>query len=257
MKRCAFVIVMLFTILLYSWSAAAIDQTLKLSCSDRYWYPFLFIQDGQVSGIFYDITVKALERLKIEARIEPVPFRRAIANARKGKVDGVIGVGFHPDLLQALVFPPDADKDMESPWRILQVDYVIVSSIEDSYEFEGNLDTLPLPVRLLQDAPIMEDLTNAGIDFQEVREDSQNFLKLIRDKKGTVITTSVVAEAMIQNPRFTGKIKIHGTPAASHSYYLAFSRKSRLSSEDKERIWKEVMRWRDDYIFILQVYSQY
>lgn len=239
------------------WSTAASGERLILNCSDRYWYPFLYTRDDQVKGIFYDIVEKALASLHLEARIEPVPSRRAIARARSGQVDGVIAVGFSPDLSLVLDYPPGAQRDIESPWRIMQVDFVVVSMAEDGYEFEGNLRTLPSPVRVLQGTPIVDDLSKAGVGVQEVREEVQNFLKLDRDRKGVIITTSLTAEMMNRDPRFNGRIKIHATPVASYSYYLAFSRKSRISAEEKEKIWKEISRWRDDYIFMLQVFSQY
>lgn len=252
-----FVIAFLLIVFSCTRTAPASDEHLKLNCLERYWYPFLYSQDDQTKGILYDIVSKALENLKIKALAEPVPFRRAMVNVREGKVDGVVAVGYQPDMMQDLDYPPNADKDLESPWRILQVDYVVVSYAKNSYEFEGSLKTLPDPVRLLQDVPIIDDLSKMGIDVQEVRDDVQNFHKLMRDKNGVIITTSVTAEMMNRDPRFIGRIKIHAIPVASHSYFLAFSKKSRLSSEDKMRIWKEIKRWRDDYIFMLKVFSKY
>ena len=256
MRQCAFAIVV-FLSAFCIWTPSANGESLSLNCSDRYWYPFLYTRNDQARGILYDIVKKAIESLKIKALIEPVPLRRAIVRARNGKVDGVVAVGFHPDLSQVLDYPPGAAKDIESPWRIMQVDHVVVSFAEDPYEFEGDLKTLPPPVRVLQGSPVIDDLSKTGIDAQEVREEVQNFLKLSRDKKGVIITTSMAAEMMNRDPRFKGRIRIHATPVASHSYYLAFAKKSRLSSEDKERIWKEISRWRDDYAFMLQVFSQY
>jgi hypothetical protein len=256
MRQCLFAIVVFLGALCIR-TPSANSENLKLNCSDRYWYPFLYTRDDQSGGILYDIVEKAVASLKMEALIEPVPFRRAIVRARNGKVDGVIAVGFHPDLSQVLDYPPGSAKDIESPWRIMQVGYVVVSFAEDGYEFEGDLKTLPPPVRVLQGSPVIDDLSKAGIDAQEVREEVQNFLKLSRDKKGVIITTSMAAEMMNRDPRFHGRIKIHAAPVASHSYYLAFSKKSRLSQEDKKRIWQEISRWRDDYIFMLQVFSRY
>jgi hypothetical protein len=239
------------------WIPLASGESLTLNCSDRYWYPLLYAQDDQAGGILYDIVMKAIESLKIEALIEPVPFRRAIVRSRSGKIDGIIAVGFQPELSQFLDYPHGAEKDIESRWRIMQVDHVVVSFAEDEYEFEGDLNTLHPPVRLLQGSPIIDDLSKAGIETQEVREEVQNFFKLIRDRKGVIITTTVAAEIMNRDPRFKGRIKIHETPVSSHSYYLAFSKKSHLTPEDKERIWQEISRWREDYIFMLQVFSRY
>ncbi len=257
MKGSTFMKSVLLFLLLYFLSDAAMAQNLTMGCSDRNWYPFLYTRDQQVGGILYDITRKAFDSLGITPKIESLPFRRAIAYARKGKVDCVIAVPFDPVLARDLDYPPGAENDMESPWRIMQVDYVVVSAAGNNYLFEGNLKTLPVPIRLLSDAPVIDDLNKKGIGFQEVREDEQNFLKLIRDRAGVVITTSVVAEAMNLDPRFRGKLEIHGIPVASRAYYLAFSKRSHLSMGQKEKVWKEIIRWRDDYIFMLQVFSRY
>ncbi len=237
--------------------ASASELNIRLNCSDRNWYPFLYTRDDQVRGILYDIVRQAMENLKINAIVEPVPFRRAIVTAQRGKTDGVLGIGYRQDLAQDLEYPLQASTDTESPWRILQLDHVVVSVTKTDYTFSGDLGTLPEPVRLLQGSPLIEDLNQAGIIPQEVREDEQNFLKLIRDREGVIITTSVAAEMMIRDLRFRGKIRIHATPVASHSYYLAFSKKSRLTTHDRMVLWKEIRRLRDDYIFMLQVFSQY
>jgi hypothetical protein len=181
-----------------------------------------------------------------------------MVNARAGKVDGIITSGIQTDKMRDLDYPPpETGNNLESPWRIMQVDHVVVSYAENSYEFDGALDSLPAPVRILQDTHIVDDLIKTGVDAQEVREDVQNFLKLIRDKNGVIITTSVAAEMMNRDPRFKGKITIHATPVSSDAYHLVFSKKSRLSSQDKMRIWEEIKRWREDYIFMLQVFSKY
>lgn len=252
-----FMMAVLVTVFYCTRTAPASSEILTLNCSERYWYPFLYTQEGQARGILYDIVNKAVKNLKIKAHVEPVPFRRAVAYARKGKTDGIIGVGFHSHLRQILDYPPGAEKDTESPWRIMQVDHVVVCFAEKHYELADGLKSLPAPVRILQNSPVVDHLEKLGIKTQEVREDLQNFQKLVRDKKGVVITTSVVAEMMNRDPRYKGKIKIHETPVASHAYYLAFSKKSRLAPEDKERLWREIVRWRDDYVFMLQMFSRY
>ena len=249
-------IIVVVILLLCAGKAFADSEGLHLSCSEANWYPFLYSKDHHAGGLLYDIVSKAFESLGIQASITPLPIKRAIVYAEEGGTDGVI-VGFRPEWEHFLEYPPGTEQEIESPWRIMQVDDVVVSFIEDSYEFEGDLKTLPLPVRVLREAPIIDALNNAGRRIEEVNEDIQNFQKLLRDKNGVIITTTVVAEMMDRDPRFKGKIKIHATPVDSSSYYLAFSKKCALSREDKERIWKEIVRWRDDYIFMLQVFSQY
>ena len=254
--ECIRIVVVLAIVLSGIRPAASANQSLNLCYPERYWYPFLYTQDGAHKGLLHDIVRKACENLEIPLLIQTVPIRRAIHYAQAGNTDGVI-VGFRDAWTQTLDYPPGVGDEKESPWRIMQVDEVVVSFAEDSYEFEGDLKTLPLPVRVLRDAPIIDELRRAGKSVEEVKEDVQNFLKLLRDKEGVIITSTVIAEMMARDPRFSERIKIHATPVASDSYYLAFSKKSSLSAEEKQRIWEEIVRWRDDYIFMLQVFSQY
>ena len=255
-RQCTLVMVLIGSVLFGAGTALADSNSIKLNCSEGYWYPFLYPQDNQERGLMHDIVSKAFESLGIKVTFEPLPIRRAIFYAQEGEADGVI-VDYHSDLAEFLDYPPDADKDVESPWRIMQVDNVVVSFADDPYEFEGDLQTLPLPVRVLRESAIITELNKAGKVVEDVNEDIQNFQKLLRDKRGVIITTTVIAEIMARDPFFKDKIRIQATPVDSVSYYLAFSKKSSLSSEDKERIWKEIARWRDDYIFMLQMFSQY
>lgn len=248
-------IILLATLIVCTPPTAA--ETLSLNCSDRYWYPFMFSEHDRVKGILYDIVHQAMESLGIEAKIEPVPYKRAIVNARRGRTDGIIAVAYRSEFTEFLWYPPGADESMESPWRILQVDYVVVTVSGTDYEFEGDIGSLPSPVRVLQGTPIIDRLVRAGLDVQEAREDIQNFLKLIRDKDGAIVTTSVAAETMNRDQRFRGRIRIHATPVASHSYFLAFSKGSRIPRKKAEKLWKEIVRWRDDYVFMLRVFSTY
>ncbi|MCP4352928.1 MAG: hypothetical protein GY795_46350 [Desulfobacterales bacterium] len=234
------------------------SETLKLTVDERDWFPFTFQENSQGRGMHVDIANKALKSLGYETIVKPYPRKRCIKNLQYGLYDAMISVAYHKELAGVLDFPPDADKIHESLWRIMQVDYVIVSyGTEDSYEFEGDIKTLPLPVRIPFGETLSLDMKNAGLKVDEARTEIQNFKKLMRDKKGVVITTSVIAERMNQDPFFRGQIKIHATPLQSRSYHLAFSKESKLSPEDKKKIWEEIRRWRDDYVYMLQLFALY
>ena len=81
--------------------------------------------------------------------------------------------------------------------------------------------------------------------------------KLMRDMKGSVITSTVLAERMAGEAEFKGKIKIEAMPVSSQSFYLAFSKKSGISPEDRERIWNRIRELREDYVYMLQLFAQY
>ena len=238
--------------------AQGLSQQLVFNCPDQNWYPFLFVEgDDQPRGILIDIVQKALSNLNIEVAIHPVPLKRAIVNSQRGKSDGIIGIGYRAELDKELAYPPGAAGALESNWRILQIDHVVVTAAGDPYVFDGRIETLPEPVRLIYGSPILGELQEAGVKPQELRGDKQNLMQLLRDNNGVAITTSVVAEMMAKQPEFNGMFNIQATVLASHSYHLAFTRQSAIPDNLKPEIWQEIQRVRDDFIFILQVFSQY
>ncbi|MBF0118444.1 MAG: transporter substrate-binding domain-containing protein [Desulfobacterales bacterium] len=251
MKRLLFILIFINII------SIAEGKDIKLSCDARYWYPFVYTEGALIKGMHIDIVTKALKNLGYNAHINALPRKRSILSAESGDVDGIISITYHPNHAKSLEYPEGANVDKESKFRIMQVDLMIISHIDNNYEFEGDIKSIPAPIRITRGETIADDLKNQGLEVEETTSDEQNFSKLIRDKKGTVITTSVIAESMNKDKRFTSKFKISSTPLISQSYYLAFSVKTKLSSSGKKNIWEEISRLRDDYVYMLQVFAQY
>ncbi len=249
--------IMLPTIVWFVLQVTAGASTLMLAIDERYCYPFTYMENSKAKGMHVDIVKDALKNLGYRVTITPYPRKRCILNSKKGKVDGMISIAYQADISGTLIFPPDAANDRESRWRIMQVDHMVITHTDDNYVFEGDIGSLPVPVRVPRGEGITMDLRKYGLKVEEVRTDKQNFIKLIRDKKGSVITTSVIAENMKQHPEFKGKFIIQATPIASQSYHLMFSQKSTLTAEERKKIWEEIARLRDDYVYMLQVFAQY
>lgn len=232
-------------------------EVLTLCADERNWYPFTYQEAKQAKGMHIDIVTKALESLRYEFTITPLPRKRCLINVQNGETDGMISVAYDPELAETLDYPADAATTQESQARMMQVDHVIVTARDDSYDFAGDLTTLPLPVRIPAGEVITERLRHAGLRVEEVKTDEQNFQKLLRDQQGVIITTSVIAETMNQRPEYAGKFTIHATPLISQSYHLVFSKKAPLSPEQKQAVWDAITTWREDYVFMLQVFAQY
>ncbi|BCS97110.1 hypothetical protein DSLASN_27420 [Desulfoluna limicola] len=231
-------------------------KSLTLSVDERDWVPFTFQKAGISTGMHIELVTHALQKLGYGVKIIPYPRKRAIHNAKSGIVDGMVSIAFHPALSSTLIFPKDAAFEKESAWRIMQVDHVLITP-KTGFEYSGDLKTLPLPVRIPSGETISLNLKNAGLKVDEARSDLINVKKMNRDGDGSVVATSIMAERLNEDPEFADKIKIHATPISSQSYYLAFSRVSPLSYEEKQQIWDEIQKWRNDYVFMLQVYATY
>ncbi|MGK0291177.1 MAG: polar amino acid transport system substrate-binding protein [bacterium] len=241
-------------------SQTVFAKTLRFCVDSRSWHPFTFSEKGKAKGMHIDIVKKALSSLQYQIQIRTFPRVRCTQiYAKRGMVDGVISIAYSPVLARFLYFPPFARVKKESRYRIMQVDHMVVTynSKKSDYEFIGDLRSIPQPIRVPRGESFIRFLKEKKFWVEVVSNDLQNVRKLLRDKRGSMITTSILAESFNQNPRFKKKLIIHTTPFTSKSYHVAFSLQSQLSREEKLKIWQEIEKWRNDYAFMLQLYSRY
>ena len=235
----------------------AVAKELSLTSPIRHSYPFLYWDGSQLKGMHIDIVRDALKNLGYDLEIEGLPLKRCLRQTNKGEADGIISLPYDTNYTQ-LSFPPDAGEVAESNWRIMQVDNVVVTYESDNYEFDGDVDSLPSPVRIIHGQNILEKKLS-GIDarIEKVKTNVQNFKKLMRDEKGVLITTTVTAENMYQDSRFEDMIRIHHRPVTSLSHHLAVAKSSDLTEAEQKNIWDEIAKLRKDYVYMLQLYAQY
>lgn len=235
----------------------AVPCRLRLCVDSRNWYPFTFRVGKQAGGIHVDLIRMALDNLGYEVEIRAYPRNRCLLYLQQGKVDGMISVAYDRVIDGFADYPADACRDGESAWRIMQVDHVVITSVGDDYDYRGDIKTLPQPVRIPRGEIFKDMLGDAGLKVEEGKEDFNNFLKLIRDGKGVVITTSVMAEQLMEDPLVGGKFIIQPIPVSSLSYFLAFARYTPLPAGRQLEIWDEIARLRDDYVYMLQLFAHY
>jgi polar amino acid transport system substrate-binding protein len=231
-------------------------RIIKLVCSDQPWYPYLY-SGKEIGGIHIDIVKKALENAGYSVSIEAMPMARCIKMAERDMVDGIISVAYDKNYARFLEYPRGSSEAKESEWRIMQIDDVVVTNIEDDFEFDGDMRSLPQPVCVFMGEPILQDLKDAGLETESGDTNWINYAKFIRDKKGCLVTTSVVAEKMDQDESFRKKLTIQAVPLRSCSYYLAFSWGSHLTHDERIRIWNEIAKLRDDHVFMLTTFARY
>lgn len=236
---------------------AAVSKKIVLCCEEKDRYPFLYVVDGDARGMMVDIVRKALERLGYEVKIETYPLKRCLRLAEHDKVDGIVSVEYDRNFARFLEYPPGASNDTESKWRIMQIDQVVVTSVDSDYEFNGNLRTLPQPVLVTANDPIASSLREEGLDVEEANTDRQNFAKLIRGKKGCAITTSVAVEAIEAEGHMEGLLSVQALPLKSRSYYLAFSWGAEIDEKERKKVWDEIQKLRSDYVYMLQLFARY
>jgi hypothetical protein len=229
------------------------SSDIKLSADSRYWYPFIYTENDEIKGMHIDLIKKALKDCGFNTTINAYPRKRAVMSAESGLVDGIISIGFNSDF--NVIYPKDADPENESGWSIMQIDHVVVTPPME-YDYTGEISTIPLPVRIPRGESLADIFVKKGIQVDLAATDDQNFKKMFRDRSGSVITTTILAEEVYRKEG-KGKMKIHSQPIASKPYFLAFSKKTAIGKNDMEKIWERIRELKADYIFMLKLYSKY
>ncbi|ODN41794.1 substrate-binding periplasmic protein [Piscirickettsia litoralis] len=212
------------------------SKTVKICADKNYWYPFVFTKDGQVTGLQTDIIKAALTKAGFEYSITPLPWKRCLSEMKKGKVDAAATASYKAKRAVYMNYPKDAATAKESNWRVSQVAYVVVSLAKDNYNYSGDLKTLPQPVYVPSGYSIAEDLRKLGLKVDDkAKSDLNNFKKLKRIKKGSVVTLLQLAQAVIKSPGMEDIFVIQKDPIKSKSYYLPFSKKSSLTESEQEK----------------------
>ena len=185
-------------------------------------------------------------------------WKKCLLWAKEGKVAGVLGASYKDKRAEFLEYPEDAKIAKISDQRLTQVEYVVVTPSSSQYSFEGDVKSLPLPVRVPRGYSVADDLTKDGVlDVDSSSKGDQGtFLKLITDNSGSVVTLGTVAERFSQHRVFKGKIKMQEHPYKSKSYFLAFSKTSNFKKKppigkiDRERIWNAIKAVRNNNVLM-------
>lgn len=235
-------------------------KPLKICVDNRYWYPFSYQEANKTKGIFIEMAKTALAKNGIKAEFITMPIKRCIKIlGPSGKVDAAIGVPYDKKLNESLYYPADANLSSPSQWRLMQVDFNLVTSIDNSFDFTGELtNDIPQPIRVPRAySSIIHKINEKGIAVETSKEDESTFYKLLRNKEGSLITTSILTDRFDDTARFRDKFTVHPVPIASHSYFLVFINSELIDEKSRQKIWSDITTLRDDYIYMLQLLSTY
>lgn len=226
---------------------------INISVENRDFYPFFFLVQNSPKGILLDMVRDGFAPLGIKPVFTPYPMKRALRMVEAGKVDAIIA----PRVSNKNLFlPDDAFQTNISQYRILQIDSVVVTYKSD-YEFFGDIKTLPTPIRMTSGDPIESLFQKQGLFVDDAASGAQNIKKLIRDRKGCVITTSFKAMSWLESPAYKNSIDVSTESVVSRSYFLIFSNKTVFSQDQIKMVWKEIAKNRDDYIYPIKLFTGY
>ena len=235
-----------------------VSRPITVVCAEQ--YPDAYMREGRVEGIQAEFVRQALLRAGFEPRLRLVPRARALALLASGEADAMFPVLDTPDVREvADLWPtPDTgavDAAWRDRWKIMDVDHIVVThaaTTGPADEFDGELARLPTPVRSTH-GELAEHLRAAGLDVELVRSDGQNFDKLRRDARGTVIVPAFVAEMMATDR----DLFVHDRPVASQPTFLAFSRRgARVTASDRLRTWEALEAATRDHVAMNMAFAE-
>ncbi|MGK5095293.1 transporter substrate-binding domain-containing protein [Deltaproteobacteria bacterium TL4] len=234
-----------------------VAKVINVCTDENTWYPFTYAEEGKSVGVHVDVVDQALKNLGHTPQFKPVPWARCLDDAERGRVDAVVSSSYKEDRAAFAYYPTDAKTAQKSKWRVTQAEYVIVTYKEDPYVYKGDVSTLPKPVRVPKGYSIIADLEKLGIAVDAAKGDQNNFAKLIRDKKGVVITLPGSAELFNKSESFKGMLKVSEQPYTSKSYYMIFSKQSKLTEAERQAIWDEIVKVRENEDVYSKIISKY
>ncbi len=233
-------------------------ETILISTDASRWYPYTYVEEGEAKGIHIDIVSAALKNLGYEVIFKPFPWKRSLRMAEIGRSNAVVSASYKPERAQYMHYPTDAASSKESRWRITQVGYVVVTPQQSDYEFDGDIATLPHPVRAPLGYSIVEDLRKKGIVVTTASNFTQNMKSLIHSQKGVVITPLLNAKMLSADTRFSAQFKISPKEVAAKSYFMTFSKKNpNVTQQEMGNIWNEIKNLREDKTYMRKLSEQY
>ncbi|MNO90793.1 putative amino-acid-binding protein YxeM precursor [compost metagenome] len=102
---------LLCILLLTCLSPLALGERLRLVTDD--WAPYVYRENGQPTGIDYEVTREVFKRLGIEVEWQFLPWKRCLAMVEQGLADGVMDIFEIESRKTFMVYPAEPMSDVE------------------------------------------------------------------------------------------------------------------------------------------------
>lgn len=232
-------------LLLPGFAPAAPERATWSVCLDQTdWPPHIEFVDGKARGHHITLMRDAATEIGVALDFRAMPWVRCQLQAELGEVDAIATLVHSAQRTDVFEFPPGAG---EGPNRFAvdEIDDAVVTLAAARFEYRGNLDALPRPVRVPRGWEIGRYLREQGLSVDDgAPSDRANLIKLLRDRKGSVIATRESAEREIGASPALEVLHISREPVRRLSYYLAFSKRTRIPGAQRQAMWNAIARQR-------------
>lgn len=214
------------------------DITICIDCNP--WYPYSYHRNGTVKGAHVEIVMEACKNKNHNCIFKSYPWKRCLYNAKKGKVDAILSASFTFGRNAYLHFPSDAEPDKRSNWRLGIVSYQLVTHKSSNFHFTGDLSMFPKPIYAELGYSVVSKLKALGLQVKTYPT-AMNILEVLaKTKEGSFISVPGNIHVMGKEIKILDQLTIHPVNIYEASYFLPFSRKSKLTANQRQELWNEI-----------------
>lgn len=174
-----------------------------------------FATRAELSG-FKKLMFDAAQRVGYTIKLVPVLWDECQEGVQDGKYGGAIPASYNEDRNEYMYYPSDAASNPNSPWSVAKLDYVVVTTIDSKYQYDGNPKSIPQPAmvptghevlvaRLIKLNPMLKVMDTES-------NDKRNLSHLLRGDKGSVIMIKDYAEVLLQRSMYKDKLQFSDMP---------------------------------------------
>ncbi|MBD8525069.1 substrate-binding periplasmic protein [Pseudomarimonas arenosa] len=226
--------------LLWLTAPAEAVQRVRICVDQADWRPYMWVEAGEVRGLHAEILRTALQSLNLQADFRPMPWIRCQLQAERGDVDA-IGPLMYTEVRDKIYFYPKQDS-LPDPAQALGENLdVVVTLAALGFEYDGDPQSLPPPVRVPRGWEIAPFLREQGVEVDDGAPNEQAALiKLLREGSGSAVANRLSVELLIEQQDLGEQLHISRQPVRPVPYFLAFSKRSRFTFETRERVWQAI-----------------
>ncbi len=223
------------------------QENIKICADDNIQVPFIMVKNGKTFGVHIDILNDLFKNTELSYTIELIPWDKCLERAKEGEFDMVLNASYDPVRSKFLRFPKDSGDNetfpCDSVFKLGCFGYFVLTLKNLSFDYAGNPLKLPIPVRVAKgNSAAKELLAMKNINLEMGKSDILNIKKMIKDNSGSAIVYSALLNSLQGNSKINDKIKIHKVPYRIKSYYLAFSKLTKISEENINYIWEKLSK---------------
>lgn len=231
-------------------------KVLKM-CMDEDWFPYTFVKYGENFGIHIDIVRAAFKSLDYHLDITAKPWKRCLRELEVGDVEAIFPASYKESRADIAYYPSDVTAVEQSNWRVDQVEHVLVTRKGNPYEHDGDIYKIPQPVGIGSGSAFGDTLERKGIKVSENISKQAIIDMLLLQRIESAAMTPFQADEFNTKGEHAGKLKIHGTPLRSKSYFLIFSKKGHLTEAERMTAWDAFAIVRKDKKLMDRILNKY